>query len=173
MTYDTVANVVMRARHLHVDIRFTAASIPRLRFMSSHLQSITNELVLRTAAGQVLIAFEPGVTVFEYGSFNIADKASGKKKDAPGSGGFKRHAGAAGPSLLAQAASKEAAEEIAAQDKDLDFLSDLVGDLGSIAGTMGREIDRQNQQLDQVTLKANATNARINRTHDRVNQLLK
>jgi len=74
--------------------------------MSSHLQSITNELVLRTAPvcrldfatydfafnteenqGQVLVAFEPGVTVFEYGSFNIADKASGKeKKDAPGSG---------------------------------------------------------------------------------------
>eukprot|EP01102_Stenamoeba_stenopodia_P011307 TRINITY_DN345_c1_g3_i2.p1 TRINITY_DN345_c1_g3~~TRINITY_DN345_c1_g3_i2.p1 ORF type:complete len:531 (+),score=125.41 TRINITY_DN345_c1_g3_i2:236-1828(+) len=174
MTYSEVANIVMRARHLHVDIRFQTANVPRLRLMSSHLQSITNELVLRTEPGQILVAFEPGVTVFEYGSFNIADKANGtgKKKDAPGSGGFKRHGGG-GPSLLAQAASKEAAEEIASQDRDLDFLSDLVGDLNSIAGTMGREIDRQNNQLDQITVKANATNQRINRTHDRVNQLLK
>lgn len=169
--YDEIVNIVMRARHLHVDIRFKSPNNPRLRFMSSHLQTITNEIVMRTEPGQILVAFEPGTTVFEYGSFKIADKISGKDKLESTGGGFGRRG--AGPSLLTQVASKEVREEIASQERDLDLLENIVGDLGAIANTMGKEIDRQSEQLDRISGKAHETNVRINRTNDRVGNLLK
>lgn len=55
--YSVVGAVVMRARHQHLDIRFNDGT-ERFRCMSSFVQGITNELVIK--APHIGVVFEPG-----------------------------------------------------------------------------------------------------------------
>jgi len=50
--YNSVDAIVMRSRPEHCDIRFKGPK-ERFRLMTSYLQILTNELVLRTPKGQV------------------------------------------------------------------------------------------------------------------------
>lgn len=65
--YGDVRCIIIRSRPLHADICFKD-NMQRIRLMSSYLQIIVNELVLR---GDPLVLFEPNAQVFEYGMSDL------------------------------------------------------------------------------------------------------
>lgn len=63
-----IESIWVRARPEHADIRFLErTNKPRFRFMSSYLQIITNELILRgkDSNATIDVVFEPGVLKFD------------------------------------------------------------------------------------------------------------
>lgn len=70
--YGQIQQIVMRARPLHMDIRFEEG-MPRFRMLTSYCQAITNELYLRSlgAKHEPEVIFEPNIPVFDYGSHRL------------------------------------------------------------------------------------------------------
>eukprot|EP01125_Pyxidicula_operculata_P009253 TRINITY_DN3057_c0_g1_i1.p1 TRINITY_DN3057_c0_g1~~TRINITY_DN3057_c0_g1_i1.p1 ORF type:complete len:532 (+),score=145.78 TRINITY_DN3057_c0_g1_i1:41-1636(+) len=172
-SYDDIEKIVMRARAEHCDVRFKQSSgKDRFRMMSSYIQIITNEILLRTKEGQVQVQFEPGSTVFEYDHPRISVQPTTTRKTA-GGGFVRKEAQIKTSSLLTENASQETRDALDEVDKDLDDIADVLGNLGNIATTMGGEIDRQNEQLNRINNRVDQANDRIQGDNKRLNNLLK
>ncbi|GAM24446.1 hypothetical protein SAMD00019534_076210, partial [Acytostelium subglobosum LB1] len=167
--YDQVEFLVVRARHFHLDIRFLDKS--RFRFASSYIQNIITEIVLR-ANGKVgrspKVIFEPGVTPFAYGDPTIRFVPSGGSRQQP-LFGRPSHLGV---SNFAKNAPDEVRNALIEQDKDLDEISALLGDIHGIAKTIGYEADRQSEQLDRVTTRVDYANDRLKSNNQRIQKML-
>lgn len=87
--YPMVKYIVMRARPLHMDIRFKDNS-PRFRLMTSNVQAITNELCIRCSMqeNKPTVLFEPNARPFDYNSFYLTVEAVGPKDATGGSTKF-------------------------------------------------------------------------------------
>jgi hypothetical protein len=176
--YEHVLMVIMRARPLHMDIRFQEPT-PRFRLMSSYLQAITNELVLRTGPNQAKVIFEPSVKRFQFGSFKVSDATAigrGRNADANGGGGgggsgFRpNHIKAS--DLLSNNASSEVRAAVDQQEEDLHAISNVLDDLGAIANGMSSTLDDQIRQIDRITKKVDDTASHMHNTTYRAKALI-
>jgi len=167
--YTSFAQFVVRARPQHLDLRFKDPNAPRFRLMSSHIQGIVNELALRCPGGKVL--FEPGIRTFQYGSRALCQRAVKVGRDGGGGGMFRAKQKLAS-NVLSDNVTDQTKAAFDEQDRHLDQLTDVVGDLKVIATGMGTELDRQNQQLEHVTTRVDQANERVFRNNFRVKQLI-
>jgi len=172
-TYDKVAEIKIRARHLHADIIFLDPKALRFRFMSSAIQPIINELSIRTGKLQeLLVEFEPGTKKFQFGFILDSRNAKILAQNAGDAGSFRRFNGAAAPSVDAKIVSPQYQAAVQEQDDDLDDIAIAVGEIGNMAIAMGREADRQTDDLKRLNKKADLANEKLHFTNNRINQLL-
>lgn len=90
--YTDISAFLVRTRHEHADLRFFPdTGLERFRMMSSYLQIITNELILRTVKGQIQVIFEPGARKFGYGRprISVQPPPSRESKQGAGTGFFR------------------------------------------------------------------------------------
>lgn len=177
-TYRSIEEIIMRARPLHMDIRF-GKEILRFRMMTSACQAITNELFLRCVSHrhEPEVIFEPNIPPFDYGSYKLA-LVPAKKTDTD----TPTNIYTAGNSQLIKAAKasdilgKDADEKIKAdfdlQASHIDSILEVAGDLQSLAGAMGDEIDRSAQDLDSLGVRTGEAVHRVHHSNFRVKKML-
>ncbi|EGG17374.1 GRAM domain-containing protein [Cavenderia fasciculata] len=169
--YDQVEHIVIRARHQHIDFRLTNKN--RIRLCSSYIQNIVNEFVLRSnfkLGKAAKVIFEPGVKQFAYGNPTIKFIPSvGRQQQNQALFG---RTNTSGVSHVVKNASEDVREALMQQDKDLDEISALLGDIHGIASTIGNEADRQSEQLDRVTGRVDYANDRLQSNNKRIQKML-
>jgi len=74
--------------------------------------------------------------------------------------------------LLSSNAPKKLKDDLDETDKDLDNISRLVGDLNSIAVTMGDTIKEQTEHLERLNAKADQVTAHIEQNNRRMDKIL-
>eukprot|EP01113_Clastostelium_recurvatum_P035821 TRINITY_DN5030_c0_g1_i3.p1 TRINITY_DN5030_c0_g1~~TRINITY_DN5030_c0_g1_i3.p1 ORF type:complete len:526 (-),score=113.14 TRINITY_DN5030_c0_g1_i3:54-1580(-) len=169
--FDQIESVVLRARHQHIDIRFLGKA-PRFRLMSSYVQPIVNELALRIK--DLKVVFEPGTRQFPYGSNNIQLPTSGGAAATRKAGFFRSSAATTtiSPVITGLNVDSETKTALIQQEKDLDEISSVLGDIYAIGTTMGVEIDRSSEQLDRITNRVDSANVRLAKTNQRIDRML-
>jgi len=165
--YANIAEIVMRARHEHMDIKFHDGT-DRFRLMSSYLQILTNELYIRCNA-EIVITFEPGAKEFEFDDARISVvPPSSREKN----GGFSRFgAFASTSSLLSDGADQETIDNLDTTDKHLEQISRLVNQTNNVTISMGSEIDRQTNQLDRINGKVDNNNERLKQQNKKISKI--
>ncbi len=171
----------MRARHQHMDIRFKNG-LERFRLMSSYLQVITNEIVLRLQESQgdtpqpatIKVQFEPGVKQFEYGDPRISVQPT-RVRDAGQGGGpgfYRKDATKSTSQLLSGNASQKLREDLDTTDQHLDEISRLVDGVGDMAVTLNETLGKQQIQIERIDVLAEEAHARIQKSNRRIDKLL-
>lgn len=171
--YSDVAQLLMRARHEHLDIKFTLSSNKeRFRLMSSYIQLIVNELILRCPKGSVQVIFEPGVRQFEYDNPALS-KIPPTSRTAQSSG-FSRPEATSRPSalLLSATADQQTRDDLDEVDRHMDEVSRVVGDIGDMAVAMGQELSSQIEHIGRIDAKVTENNDRITSHTSRMNKLM-
>eukprot|EP01114_Cavostelium_apophysatum_P015389 TRINITY_DN4178_c0_g1_i1.p1 TRINITY_DN4178_c0_g1~~TRINITY_DN4178_c0_g1_i1.p1 ORF type:complete len:482 (+),score=140.25 TRINITY_DN4178_c0_g1_i1:93-1538(+) len=173
--YDKIDQLVLRARHQHLDIRFKDKS--RFRLCTSDIQAVVNELFLRSKSGQVSVVFEPGTRHFPYGkasllSYSIGKSAESKDGNTSKTSGFFRRQPKSVTQNILKNVDDETKAQLLEQEKDLDEISNILGDLSAIASTMGGELDRQTQQIDRISERTDDANERLYQTNKRITKML-
>jgi hypothetical protein len=170
--YTEIADIVMRCRPEHADIRFTGGK-ERFRMMSSYLQIITNELFLRSkeAKHEVQVIFEPQSITFDFGNPRVS--ATPPLQNREGGGFFRKENQIKTSALLSSHASQETREALDAVDKDLDDISDILFNISDQANATAMELDRQNEQLRRINAKGAAADSRTNGLNGRLDKQLK
>eukprot|EP01132_Coremiostelium_polycephalum_P007898 gene7898-9717_t len=170
-TYDQAESLVVRARPQHLDIRFSGRA-NRVRMASSYIQNIVNEFVLRSngkLGRSAKVIFEPGVKEFAYGSATIKYIPSvGRQK----TGALFTRASTLGVSNVIKNAPEDVKNAMLEQDKDLDEISNLLGDIHGIAKAIGEEVDRSSEQLDRITTRVDYANERLYNNNKRIEKML-
>jgi len=164
--YSNIAEIVMRARHEHMDIRFIDGT-ERFRLMSSYLQIITNELFIRCESG-IQITFEPGAKDFEYDDPKISVVPPSSRQKG---GGFSRFGALTSTSSLLEGADQETIDDLDLTDQHLEQISRLVNQTNNIAISMGTEIDRQSGQLDRINDKVDTNNERLKNQNNKISKI--
>eukprot|EP00026_Physarum_polycephalum_P001563 Phypoly_transcript_01565.p1 GENE.Phypoly_transcript_01565~~Phypoly_transcript_01565.p1 ORF type:complete len:546 (-),score=84.07 Phypoly_transcript_01565:1662-3230(-) len=173
--YENIESLWVRARPLHLDVRFKDKKVPRFRLMSSYVQSIVNEFCLRAKPkiGEVSVIFEPGTRKFVYGTTRIPlpsdNTATGGERKAAF---FRKDAGAPALPAAFKNASDETKQGILQQEQDLAQISDLLGDMHGMATTIGGELERQSEQLDRITVRVDLADNRLQNTNTRIKNML-
>jgi len=127
--------------------------------MSSFLQIIVNELVLRSPENSFKVIFEPGVESFQYGEPKISIQPTTSRQTKQG---FIRKEGQIKTSsLLSDSVSQQTKDDLDESDKNLDTISNLLGNINNIGITMEKEIDRQIEEIDKLNEKTDEVNERI------------
>lgn len=156
-TYQDVSQVVVRARPLHLDVRFKTSRNNRFRLCSAFIQAVVNEMVLRTTAR---VVFEPGTETFDYGSRKIVIRSKITDNDGPGGAVFFGVVHNTSD-LISKTAHKDIKEALVQQEGDVDHIAHNLKDLRSIAETMSDELDRQLNQLDHISTEVASARQRI------------
>jgi len=176
--YNQIDQIVIRARPFHLDVRFHGKT-PRFRLMSSYIQAIVNEFVLKSKSippgplGYLRIIFEPGIKKFSFGSPAINLPTSSSSNTTRKAAFFRQGAQPQNTVFIQKMdVDQETKNQLLEQEKDLDQISNLLGDLHSMGVTMGTEIERQSEQLDKVTTRVDHANDRMNKSNKRVGDLL-
>jgi len=164
--YSKIEEIVIRARHQHLDIRFGKEKDQRCRLCCSDIQQIVHEFSMKHPTINVI--FEPGTRQFVYGK-RLAMAPQSRK--AVGSGFFRKQAN------FTATAFKDAPDDIKKQlnqqDQDMDEIEHIVGNITRMAAVMGEEIDRQTEQIDHITNRVDSADARLQQTNKKVQQKLK
>jgi len=168
-SYENIEKIVMRSRHEHMDIRFRGSQ-PRFRLMSSYLQIITNEIVLRTPKGQVEVIFEPNVEKFEYGNPKITVPSPTARKTHL-SGFFNREQTSTS-SLLSNEVDEQTKKDMDETDKHLDEISDLLGNFGVMNNQMNRVITQQTEKLDRINDKTDIAIHKLEKQNKQIDRLI-
>lgn len=173
--YADVHSMVMRARHEHCDIKFTLSSgKERFRLMSSYLQLIVNELMLRKPEGsEIHVLFEPGVKRFEYGNPALSKIPTTSR--VANSSGFSRPEvlhGQKTSALLSESADQKTRDDLDEVDRHMDEVARVVGDIGDMAVAMNTELSAHIEHIDRIDRKVNDNNDRIVAHTDRMNKLM-
>jgi len=138
--------------------------------MTSYLQIVTNEIVLRTKEHQVQVVFEPGVKKFLYGNPRLSVLPMKSLRSA--NTFVRKEAQQKTSALLSENAPQKLKDDMDMTDEHLDQISDILGDLGDIAITIGDEIDRSAEQLDRVSDRVDDANTRIGKSNKRMDNLM-
>eukprot|EP01125_Pyxidicula_operculata_P005468 TRINITY_DN193_c2_g1_i1.p1 TRINITY_DN193_c2_g1~~TRINITY_DN193_c2_g1_i1.p1 ORF type:complete len:447 (-),score=101.68 TRINITY_DN193_c2_g1_i1:243-1583(-) len=166
--YADIETVVMRARHEHMDIRFSGKS--RLRLMSAYLQIITNQLYSRckNIKKDIIVDFEPGVTKFEYKDDRVC-MVPPRQRGAKvfGTKGTKTS------DLLSADADEQTVKDMDYVDDKLDQISTITSGLVEKGRIIGSEVDRQNEQLARITDKADEATDKTKNLNTRIDKQLK
>jgi hypothetical protein len=143
--YDQIEQLIMRARHEHMDVRFKGSGPPkerRLRLMSSYLQVLTNQLWARaTKAGNasIKIEFEPLVRKFDYKDERVLIvPPSSRETAAGGAGGFVRNT----PKV-----SSMLSDSSAQTQQDMDYVENNLDQVLELTKGMNRRGQEMNDQL--------------------------
>lgn len=174
--YADVAQLLLRARHEHLDIKFTLSSgKERFRLMSSYVQLIVNELVLRKPSDHdIPVTFEPGVKQFEYNDPQLSRIPPASRTAA--SSGFSRPEAASSQqktsALLSATADQQTKDDLDEVDNHLDEVYRVVGDIGDMAQAMNSELNAQIEHIDRIDRKVTDNNERITAHTDRMNKLM-
>ena len=177
-SYEKVEEIVMRARHQHMDIKFLSkGSNNRFRLCSSYLQGITNEFVIRAKPHIIRVTFEPGVRKFQYDSISFCKVPMTKSRtEVTGASAGVFHRRSNKVPNATQKLLKDAPDDVKIavqqQEQDLDDISNIISDITSIAETMGNELDRQTEQLDRITGRVDLANEKVYQTNKRIDRLL-
>jgi len=170
-TYESVDKIVMRARHEHMDIRFNNGK-PRFRLMSSYLQIITNELVLRCKDDQeIQVLFEPTSEKFEYGNPKITVQPSTKRRNVT-SGFFRIESQTKTSSLLSDDVDEQTKKDMDETDVNLDQISNMLGNLHDMNLTINRVVGEQTGQLDRIIERTDEANDRIKKQNKDMDKLM-
>lgn len=170
--YTDIAQLLLRARHEHLDIKFTLSSNKeRFRLMSSYLQLITNELILRCPPNTVQVTFEPGVRHFEYNNPALS-KIPPTSRTVQSSGFSRPEATQKTSALLTTTADQQTRDDLDEVDKHMDEVYRVVGDIGDMAVAMGQELNAQIEHLDKINQKVESNNDRITSHTNRMNKLM-
>ncbi|KYQ96754.1 GRAM domain-containing protein [Tieghemostelium lacteum] len=171
-TFDQIDILQVRARPQHLDIRFKDQKLGRFRLASSFIQNIVNEIVLRSNGkyGKApKVVFEPGLKEFPYGDPIIRFIPSTGRQNQ--SALFTR-ASSLGVSNVIKNASEDVKNALLEQDKDLDEISNLLGDIHGIARTIGDESERSSEQLTRVGDRVDQANDRLSNNNKRIQKML-
>lgn len=172
--YTDLTTLVMRARHEHMDIKFSASSNKtRFRLMSSYIQLIVNELLLRAPKDTVQVVFEPGTRPFEYNNPKLSTIPPTSRSAVKS--GFSRPEAAVGArtsSLLSATADEQTRRDLDAVDDMMDEVSRAVGDIGEMAVAMNHELTGQIEHLDRINQKVTDADQRIQSNTGRMNKLM-
>lgn len=160
--------------------RFKGNLTPRFRLCSSYVQDIVNEIVLRTDLDKKNIVFEPNARIFSFGAPRYSSLSS-STKPKPQSGNPSADSELISkkpqttPSItqtIFKDCSDETKQAIDQQERDLDEIDNIVGDLHGMALTLGSAVDEQNQQLDRLSDKVDLANARLKKTTKKIDKQL-
>lgn len=154
--YDTVESVVCRARPLHCDVVFRGSNTPRARFMSSTLQHIVNELVLRQAPTTLPVVFEKGSLSFPYNSALLRPQAREQLNEE----------------ALYQHMPEDVKAGIRIQDQQVDAIEDAAKNLQMMGRVMGEELDESIQQLNGLHHHMDDVNHHVRTANHRIEKLL-
>ena len=173
--YADVQQLVLRARHEHLDVKFTLSSAKeRFRLMSSYIQLIVNEIIIRKPeANDISVVFEPGVKQFEYGNPALSKIPTTSRVAA--SSGFSRPEALGGQktsALLSAQADQQTRDDLDEVDRHMDEVSRVVGDIGDMAQAMNHELGAQIDHIDRIDRKVTENNDRILVHTDRMNKLM-
>lgn len=160
-SYAQIEMVVLRARPLHIDVRF-GGEVPRFRMMTSYAQAITNELFLRALniGHEPEIVFEPNIPQFDYGSYRLSLIGSDAKYDPsnPFTAGGAQAVIKSRASDILHGVDEETRRAFDQQDRDVDAVIDIAGQLKTISHAIGREVEDSTRQIERVgTSMATAT----------------
>lgn len=156
--YQTVHSIVMRARPLHLDVHFRDNS-SRFRMLTSHIQIVTNELVLR--CGNPTVLFEPNARSFLYGNESLRITKHGSQISTA--------------DILSDRVSDKTKYQVQQAEEHLKTVCALVHDLEQIADQMGQTIMGQTQQLDSTSDKIDCAKQKVEKqihTVQRINRNL-
>mmetsp|Transcript_11130 Transcript_11130/g.12250 ORF Transcript_11130/g.12250 Transcript_11130/m.12250 type:complete len:527 (+) Transcript_11130:41-1621(+) len=168
--YGEVTSAVLRARHEHLDIRFSTQRCERLRMMSSYNQIIVNEIILRTKEKQVKVLFEPGIEPFDYGHPRISSQPVSNIRTQ--NTFVRRDALPKTSALLSKNVDKKIKSDLDLTDQHIDEIGMLVGDLGNMAVAMGTEIDRSAAQIKRINEKTETATMRMESGTKRMDKLM-
>ena len=176
--YNSIEQVIMRARPLHIDVRFSKDT-PRFRLLSSACQAITNELLLRSIGHrhEPEIVFEPNIPNFEYGSYKLCLVPSSKKDAAPSTnvytaGTSQVMKSTQASAVLSRKADQQLKDDFNTQAQHVDGILDIAQDLQAIALTMGEELERSNAELERLAGRTGEAVHRVHHSNFRVKQML-
>jgi len=162
--YDQMDQVIMRARHEHLDVRFKGSGPVkdrRLRLMCSYLQQLTN--VLWTRSGKtVKVEFEPLVRKFEYKDERVLIiPPSSREQKAGGTSAanaFNRPAQSTSGLLSGQDAQASA---------DAQYIDNALDQVHALAKGMNVRGQEMNNQIQQQTDALNGYNQRLDGYNER------
>jgi hypothetical protein len=146
--YGSILGLSINSRHLHMDMKLAGKS--NLKLVSSYLQAITNEIALRTDAGQVSVIFEPYSKSFQFGSFRVSDRleAAGIGR-AQAVNASNPHGKAS--DILSANVNQKVKDDFDQQDQNLQILESLVDDLSLMSEGMQKEIVSQTDRIQHIT----------------------
>eukprot|EP00211_Chloroparvula_japonica_P002989 CAMPEP_0119125374 /NCGR_PEP_ID=MMETSP1310-20130426/4671_1 /TAXON_ID=464262 /ORGANISM="Genus nov. species nov., Strain RCC2339" /LENGTH=505 /DNA_ID=CAMNT_0007115435 /DNA_START=145 /DNA_END=1662 /DNA_ORIENTATION=- len=161
-TYDMVKYLVLRARPLHLDVRFRDQS-PRLRLMACCVQAVVNELYLRTLSRRkdILVLFEPNIKPFDYGSYALALHLVPSTKDNPGGATYKAHKQVGTADLLSDDVSEDTKRDVREAEKNMEEVYDLACDLEKIGEIMEKNLVDTTEQMKRIDKKTKAETQRV------------
>jgi len=170
--YTDIAMLVMRARPEHCDIRFNSKK--RFRLMSSYLQIITNEIILRAKdlKIEIEVIFE-GDKSFDYDHVSISKQPPITRQQAGKFTGFFRKENQINTSDLLVYADEETKLAMKKVDANLDEMANVLGHIEGIANTTTMELDRQSEQIDKISQRADEANAKFKNTNLRIDRVIK
>eukprot|EP01127_Copromyxa_protea_P002557 TRINITY_DN1245_c0_g1_i2.p1 TRINITY_DN1245_c0_g1~~TRINITY_DN1245_c0_g1_i2.p1 ORF type:complete len:455 (-),score=67.76 TRINITY_DN1245_c0_g1_i2:108-1472(-) len=169
-----IQSIWIRARPEHADIRFVERiNRPRFRFMSSYIQIITNELILRAKdIGTSLdVVFEPGAQKFDYGNARISATPP-VSRDSNST--FVRFEGLVKTSsLLSANAPQQVKDDLKQVDDDLDAIFNHLQNINIRTDVIVTETVRQNEQLSKINEKMETAEERLQSANGRLDRRLK
>eukprot|EP00009_Paramoeba_aestuarina_P001202 CAMPEP_0201506554 /NCGR_PEP_ID=MMETSP0161_2-20130828/473_1 /ASSEMBLY_ACC=CAM_ASM_000251 /TAXON_ID=180227 /ORGANISM="Neoparamoeba aestuarina, Strain SoJaBio B1-5/56/2" /LENGTH=395 /DNA_ID=CAMNT_0047900681 /DNA_START=489 /DNA_END=1676 /DNA_ORIENTATION=- len=167
--YNQMKFLVVRARPFHLDVRFCNTNNPtfRLRLMSSKIQAIVNELVLRAAEVRrekeerdiVKVLFEPNGRRFDYGSYfltlEVIKGRDGQEICVERRGGL----GFAG--MLSDDVDDDTKKNMTEAEENLEHVYLLAKQTNQNASKIGATLDKQNKQIVRITQKSECAHSRL------------
>jgi len=161
--YAQIEQVVMRARHEHMDLRFKGTGPikdRRLRLMSSYLQVLTNQFWVRSKklGNEPAVIFEPLVRKFDYKDDRvcIVPPASRDTTNGASSSGFIRtnNTQQQKSSHLLDHADAQTRADLDYVDKQLDVAMSVTQNVVENARKTNSELTRQNELMDKTNHRA-------------------
>jgi len=167
-SYDDVEKLVIRARPLHLDLRFFKTD--RFRLASSFIQAIVNEFYFRVPNSKVEWETD-AARKFDYGDEAIVISTKPREDGVVGGGtaffGIKKSTA----DLLSDDVDEEVKQAVRQQESHLHEIGMVVGEMGQMSIAMGTELDRQNVQLVRVTDRVEKANERMHNTNNRIDRI--
>mmetsp|Transcript_16941 Transcript_16941/g.26404 ORF Transcript_16941/g.26404 Transcript_16941/m.26404 type:complete len:465 (-) Transcript_16941:101-1495(-) len=182
--YTDFKYIILRARPLHVDLRFWD-NRTRFRMMTSHVQAITNELFLRCTdavkkkqflsegeekgGGPVRVLFEPNARPFDFGSYFLTlEVVSGGKEGEEEGKRVVARKNAGMVSLLGDNVDDETKKNVRRAETNFDQIYDRAIDLEKIGEVMEGTLVDQTEQTIRISEKTTRANERMKDQNEKV-----
>ncbi|KAH3759813.1 delta-aminolevulinate dehydratase [Pelomyxa schiedti] len=167
--YDSLQQIVVCSRPQHMEIKFREGKGEPVKICTAYMQWILSEFHVRAPTASV--DFQPNAPRFDYKDQFVLAACKLQRKKKPGSDTPIGTAPKGVDPLIAKAPSHLQAQ-LLEQDRDLDQINDVLGDLHGMASGMTVAIDDQITQIERVTKRAESANERITNQDGRIDKML-
>ncbi|MDP2435658.1 MAG: Qb-SNARE protein [archaeon] len=173
--YSKVEQIVLRARPLHIDVRFSN-ELPRFRMLTSYTQGITNELFLRSVVvgHEPEIIFEPNIPEFDYGSYRLSlirVTSIDRDPNNPFTAGSSQFVKKAQASDILVGVTQETRDAYDRQARQVEETSEICDELISLARAIGTEADASLHKIDGLSKDTIAATERVHRQNFNVKDI--